>query len=160
MARYTNQELIERIQHLFYLKDGEVFTQNRRYQSFDNRPATTFVAGHGYVYTSFSMPNGRNYSMGLHRIVWVLHNHNLPPELDHRDRDKTNNKIDNLRETTHYDNCENRGSSKVSNTNERNIYEVQGMYRVVFTRKGKVNQIANVTSLEEAIRRRDNFLLA
>ena len=43
-----------------------------------------------------------------HHIVWLIHHGRLPSsEIDHIDRDKTNNKIENLRETNRYVNMHN-----------------------------------------------------
>lgn len=49
-----------------------------------------------------------------HRIIWKLVTGSEPPEVDHRDRDGTNNKFSNLREATHEQNCQNRVRAKKS----------------------------------------------
>ncbi len=41
---------------------------------------------------------GRNYK--LHRLVFLYHHGYLPPLVDHIDRDRSNNSIENLRELT------------------------------------------------------------
>jgi len=48
----------------------------------------------------------------VHRLIWFLENDTLPKELDHADRDPTNNHITNLREVTHKENMQNRSISK------------------------------------------------
>jgi hypothetical protein len=51
---------------------------------------------------------GKQYKGKLvHRLVWVAHNGDIPDglELNHKDGDKTNNKLDNLELMTHIDNC-------------------------------------------------------
>lgn len=53
--------------------------------------------------------NGRRYTEYVHRIVWMLH-HGVIPEgkvIDHIDRDKLNNTIENLRLVSHSDNYKN-----------------------------------------------------
>ena len=59
----------------------------------------------GYITVSL---NGRNYL--LHRILakhFIPNPENLP-EVDHIDRDKTNNSIENLRWTSRSENCRNK----------------------------------------------------
>jgi hypothetical protein len=64
----------------------------------------------------------------LHRLAWIIvHGEPLPPEIDHRDRDRLNNKIANLRAATRDQNRVNVGPLK------NNVLGVKG---VVF-RRGK-----------------------
>ena len=71
-----------------------------------DRFVTPYVHHSGYYYIAL---NGRSYQ--LHRILakhFVANPENLP-EIDHIDRDKTNNSIDNLRWSSRSDNMRNRG---------------------------------------------------
>lgn len=53
------------------------------------------------------MYNGQTHY--CHRIAWYLYHDEWPEKhLDHIDRDKTNNKITNLREVSHRRNCHNK----------------------------------------------------
>jgi hypothetical protein len=50
--------------------------------------------------------DGQSYL--VHRIVWLIfHGEPVPREIDHRDRDGTNNRIANLRAATHFQNMTN-----------------------------------------------------
>lgn len=62
-----------------------------------------------------------------HRIVWLMHNKNSPEQIDHIDRNKTNNKIENLRASNNTNNQQN------TNTRKDNT---SGQVGVVY-RKGK-----------------------
>jgi hypothetical protein len=48
----------------------------------------------------------------LHRIIFLLHHGFLPDCIDHIDRDKRNNRIENLRQVTFSQNQMNRGKQK------------------------------------------------
>ena len=57
-----------------------------------------------------------------HRLAWLLSYGRWPTGgLDHKDRNKTNNRLENLREATHSQNCMNRGLGK------RNASGVKGV---------------------------------
>lgn len=47
-----------------------------------------------------------------HHIVWLLHHDRLPPEVDHKDRDRSNNRIENLRASTPNENRANQTKAK------------------------------------------------
>ena len=50
-----------------------------------------------------------------HRLVFLMHHGYTPFEIDHIDGNRLNNRIENLREVTKFQNCWNRGTPK-SNT--------------------------------------------
>lgn len=52
---------------------------------------------------------GRTFDYGAHRVVWFLHHGAWPfPEIDHINRDPSDNRIENLRCATRSDNMRNR----------------------------------------------------
>lgn len=56
-----------------------------------------------------------------HQLAWYLYYNKVPKIIDHKDRVRSNNKIDNLRETTHHENLFNtnaKGYSYVKSTNK------------------------------------------
>lgn len=64
---------------------------------------------------------GKRYTEYVHRIVWMLH-HGVIPDgkvIDHIDRDKLNNHIENLRLVTRAVNNTNREDGGVTNLNGR-----------------------------------------
>ena len=64
----------------------------------------------GYIYIQI---NGKNYS--AHRLAWIYSKGvDSKKQIDHIDGNKTNNRIENLREAT---NGQNRANSKTSNIN-------------------------------------------
>jgi hypothetical protein len=76
---------------------------------------------HGYYITNISYKNLRCF-MRLHIIIFIL-NHNRYPVgvIDHVDRNKTNNLIENLEEGGHRDNNNNRGANTNSSSHFRGV---------------------------------------
>lgn len=103
----------ERLHHLFEYVDGDLV----RRVDINNQKAGTvagFPAGGGYLGVSV---DGARYK--VHRLVWLYHHGYFPEnELDHIDREKTNNRISNLREVSRSCNMRN---TKVANTNTSGV---------------------------------------
>lgn len=132
------------------------------------KAAKDSVAGHvsknPLTYSSARI-NGVAYR--AHRVVWVLFHKHIDPNLlvDHIDRNKSNNKISNLRLVTPSVNSRNKVSCKASNEH-KNIHKRVDGYVVRFS----VNNAASSTffsvsrfgsfeaALEEAIKFRDKLI--
>lgn len=56
--------------------------------------------------------HGKSYSVSI--IVFLWHNGYIPENVDHRDRDRTNNRIENLRDSDYLTNSQNRCNHKNS----------------------------------------------
>jgi hypothetical protein len=66
--------------------------------------------GYSYVFLTYEC---KAYFILGHRLAWFLHYGNLPNNLiDHIDGNRTNNKIDNLRDVTNQQNQWNRTTAK------------------------------------------------
>ena len=94
--------------------------------------------------------NGRFYL--THRLVWLLFHGRLPKELDHIDRDPSNNRIENLREVDRSTNMMN-GSLRSDNTSgTKGVDRCNGKWRVRYKNK----HLGLFDSLEEATKHREN----
>lgn len=91
----------EQLSTLFEYHDGKLYWKFRE----DMRKGTnTRFAGKeagcedvwGYKTVTYTI-NGKKYRQLVHRVVYALHHNNWPPLIDHIDRDRTNNHIENLR---------------------------------------------------------------
>jgi hypothetical protein len=73
----------------------------------------TFINKRGYYRIALYKDNKRQ-QYSIHRLIGIhfLPNWNNYPEIDHVDRDKTNNKVFNLRWIDRSGNCKNRGKRK------------------------------------------------
>lgn len=106
--------------------------------------------------------NGNGYKFGnvlckrvyAHRAAWALHFGEWPSmEIDHANRIKSDNRIDNLRDVSHVANCQNRGVRKgnVSGHKYISFDKARGRWLVMFKNKN----IGRFLDLEDAIRARD-----
>lgn len=101
---------LDRMRELLSYKDGHLFW---RISGRSRRMGVPIGSLNSEGYLSVQIDGIKYLS---HRIIWVLHKGHIPKgiRIDHKDRDKSNNRIDNLRMATHSQNCANgkkRGSS-------------------------------------------------
>lgn len=117
---------VEYLRECFEYRDGVLYWRERPSNHFQ-RPADhqTFLkkmvgkpAGRkehasGYVTIGLRV-NGRAISMAAHRVVWALHHGRWPEmHLDHIDRVRSHNRIENLREVTPAENNKNSAAKRV-----------------------------------------------
>ena len=115
----------------------------------DNKPATN-----GYMYVSY---RGKKYLQ--HRLVWLWHKGKWPSDqIDHIDRDKTNNSIENLRVVCQHENQVNRSAQSNSKSG------VLGVSWSAFAKKWAVyyrkQYIGRWSDLESAVAARQQAELA
>ena len=79
------------------------------YSHHSGRNFKQMVNWAGYHYLDFTFFNER-WSVLVHRIVYLARHREIPEgyEIDHIDRDTSNNRISNLRAVTRYENLKNR----------------------------------------------------
>jgi hypothetical protein len=70
----------------------------------------------------------------LHRLIFLYHHGYLPKEIDHIDRDKTNNRIENLRVCSREQNIVNSHTCKRNRSNYKGVsyQKSSGKYRAFF----------------------------
>ena len=129
----------EEIFEAVYYKDGLLFWKRN-----DKPAGTTTKAGYSKVQI-----NKVVYS--THRLVWVLFNKEIPldKQIDHIDRNPSNNKIENLRLVDAVSNALNK-KCRMSNTGIRGVSKDRDYYKVSFTVKGKSIHVGNFKKFEEA----------
>lgn len=95
------------------------------------------------------------YSLLAHRIIWFIHNGLVPEgfELDHKDGNKSNNKIDNLRLSTRGQNQRNIGLNENNKTGFKGVSLNNGRgkpYRASVKFKGVRYHLGLFNTKEEA----------
>lgn len=102
---------------LFRWKPREGSTREEKI--FNSRFAGTIagtINGHGYIQINIS---GRLHK--AHRLAWFFVHGNCPPLIDHINRDKTDNRLSNLREATKAQNAVNSGATSRSKTGVKGV---------------------------------------
>ena len=103
----------ERLKELFSYNDGQ-FVCNKTGKVKRGTPITN---QHRYHRLSV---DGKAYS--LHRLVYIYHYGVAPKVIDHIDNDRSNNRIENLREVTQQQNCLNRVRHQNNKSGHKNVY--------------------------------------
>lgn len=87
--------------------------------------------------------DGRRFTEYVHRVVWMIHNGVIPNGLviDHRDRNKLNNSIDNLRLVTRAVNNTNREDGGVTNLQGSKPKYKWGKVRVEYSKTMRKDRV-------------------
>jgi hypothetical protein len=130
----------------------EHFSSEREWKRWNTRYAGTLALN------DLSQPV-RGYKKGnidgvrykAHRVIWKLVTGEEPgPEIDHRDRDESNNRWKNLREATRSQNCGNRVFA-----GDKGIGQRRGKWHVRVYKDKACHYIGGLSSKAEAISVRD-----
>ena len=138
-----------RLHELFEYRDDGVLIR---------KVATNWRLKAGSVAGSFNRTSGyyRVYVDGVayqvHRVVWAMHNDGpVPEQLDHKDLDKTNNRIGNLRPATDAQNRVNRPGR--SRTGFKGVgLNRDGWFQARINEGGRLKSLGNFRSADEAAR--------
>jgi hypothetical protein len=114
MKEYPTQE---QLRTLFYYQDGSLIRKVSKTHNTKVGEKVGYPNGSGYL--TVSIKKTKYY---LHRLIWIYHYGSLFDFIDHINGDKTDNRIENLREATNQQNTWNRGKSKSNTTGYKNVY--------------------------------------
>jgi hypothetical protein len=106
-------------------------------------------------YASISL---NRVTWAAHRLIFIWHHGFLPPEVDHINRDKADNRIENLRAATRVSNGANRSLNSNSTTGHRNIsYDPVRRKWCVAIKAGSTVLSKRFSSLDEAVAAAQTF---
>jgi len=122
-----------KVRRLFDYRDGNLIWKVSRGRAVAGAIAGSLNPGSdGYVRVMID-----RLSYRAHRLIYLWHHGHCPPLVDHKDTNRSNNRIENLRPRTNKQNCRNRAGANISNvsTGLRNIHRKKDRYHVnVFAR--------------------------
>tara|TARA_R110000796_G_C14250804_1_gene398580 strand:+ start:48 stop:512 length:465 start_codon:yes stop_codon:yes gene_type:complete len=110
---------IEGFEHYIIFEDGIIMNQfGKEMKPWENHDA--------YYQYSLSK-NGKRKNFTLHRLLALtfIPNPDNLPEVDHIDRDRSNNNLENLHWVTALENCQNKGIPKTNTSGDKNITWVE-----------------------------------
>lgn len=118
MNNELNQELVKK---LFDYKEDETSSYLIWKISNSNRIKIGKIAGPFHKSSGYYRVEIDSKKYYLHRIIFLWHHGFLPKYVDHIDKNKLNNKISNLRETTSQNNNRNRSQYKNTSSGIKGI---------------------------------------
>lgn len=160
MTKFKPLPLLERLMEVFEINEDGCLTWRQKPHSKCWRINSGDVAGaakeDGYWRVTL---DGSHYY--CHRILWKISTGMDPAqnEVDHINRDRSDNRISNLRVVTTWQNSLNRKGGKTSATEEQCIFPTgrnRSPFKVVINGK----HIGSFSSMPEAIQARDECKLA
>ena len=136
----------ERVKELLQYIGGELFWLPE--SGKDNSEfCAGYINGHGYRVIKI---DGKLYQ--CHRLVFLYHNGYIPKYIDHINRNKLDNSIDNLRGCTISQNGCNRLKQKNNSTGVKGVYwrEDRQKYQAEIQINGKANYLGLFYDLKDA----------
>lgn len=128
---------------------------NRTFNTkYAGKPAGSLDKSTGYI-----VLNVRGYPYLAHRVIFAKIHGYLPPEVDHDNRIRHDNRAINLKASDRHSNGKNVGAHKDNKLGIKNIHQkASGSYQVQIARKG-IKYTKTFKELEDAIEWRDMKLL-
>ena len=106
-------------------------------------------SSNGYLVVNWPMPTGR-HKLLVHRLVWMMFNNTLPPLIDHINRNKEDNRIENLRPLSFAENARNCGNKNLKYDLPRGVTIQKSRYKAQIKLDGKTTYIGIFDTSEEA----------
>ncbi|EDK1967278.1 hypothetical protein CH513_15460 [Salmonella enterica subsp. enterica serovar Infantis] len=138
------------IREMIFYSDGELFWFPEYYKGRRTRRPIGNVDSDGYKRTTITI-DGVTRSYKIHRLIYWLEYNEWPEVVDHIDRNKENNQIDNLRPTTILKNNQNKGLQKNNTSGYTGVYFAKGSYNVSVGFEGSMFRKSGFKTLESAI---------
>lgn len=153
--RMAAEEFLARYEHMLRYDDGKLFW------TVDRGPNGRPGQEAGSVWQR-DRPADRCYrrikigrvSYAVHHVVFVLHHRRwASPEIDHRDGNTLNNRIENLREVTKVQNAKNQFRDRRNKSGCSGVSWVESAkrWRAWITLDGKWTHLGNFKSREDAV---------
>lgn len=136
----------EQLKEVFDYCDGQLIWKKCRNTTVIGKSAGA-VGGRGYVNVTL---NGKTYT--AHRLIYLLQYGYVPKMIDHIDRDKTNNRIENLRPATVSQNVCNREAPSNSTSGIKGVrFHKRDKKWIAYAKvNGKQKHIGSFASMEAA----------
>ena len=137
------------LEQLFYYDDGLLRRKITRTHNAVENDAVGSLDGKGYLHVSVS-----GSFLRVHRIIFFLLTGEVPKEVDHKDRNRLNNRIGNLRASDRKLNTGNTGLAKhnTSGLKGASLNSRSGKWHAQIKINGKQTYLGRFDTAEEAAR--------
>lgn len=149
MDKRTKEERLAKVgEHMEVINGTLVWLKPTSSRVVKGRPVG-WVTGNGYRKASFN-----KVEVPVHHLVWLMMTGTLPEDdIDHINRDRLDNRIENLREVSRAGNLYNTDDTPRGSNPERNVYYRGSQHSkpwIVRVGRGSGNYYGIFTSKEEA----------
>lgn len=110
---------------------------------------------------AFTADNGSGYRVGkidgvklhAHRVVWAMRYGDWPEEIDHEDHDRSNNRIENLKDGSHTANLRNARRSKRNTSGVTGVTwdSLRGLWYASIKAGGRTKSLGRFTRFDSAV---------
>lgn len=146
-----NQDLLKSILD-YDANSGEFIWKIQRGNSAIGKVAGC-IDKHGYVIIRYD-----NKGYKAHRLAWLYMTGNFPVKnIDHIDRNKSNNKFSNLREVSRSENNMNRPLAKNNVSGHKGVFKYRNKWRAVCRYESNQYYLGDFNTKEEAANSYSNF---
>lgn len=137
------------LNELFYYEEGLLRRRITRSHNAKKDDIVGTVDGKGYLHVSIL-----GVFVRVHSIIFFIHRGYVPKEIDHKDRDKKNNRIENLRPSNRKSNTGNTGisSHNTSGLKGASLNSRSGKWHAQIKINGKQTYLGRFDTAEEAAR--------
>jgi hypothetical protein len=143
-----NTQLYSLAHETFIYRDGELWWRTSAQKRDMTKPAG-YIRPDGYYRVRF---NGRSHQRA--RIVWLMHHGYMTDlEIDHINRLRSDDRIENLREANHFENSQNKGLFKNNTSGHNGVHYAKRdkIWIASVFMDGKRNHVGCFKSKEEAV---------
>ena len=117
-----------------------------------NKAGTLPIKGHGYKCVKSGGLNGTKINVYAHRLAWFLYYGKWPDcEIDHIDHDRSNNRIENLREASTSVNSRNKSKIKSNKSGVNGVFLVGEKWGASIGVDGKMVWLGTFKRKEDAV---------
>lgn len=139
----------QQISEIFEYTDGALYWKKPAHKSKEYLTGTLAGSIHKTGYRHITLFNRIEKA---HRLIFMLHHGYVPNEIDHINGDRSDNRIENLRETTRSQNQYNKGMCKSNTSGHRGVswHRKSNAWQVRVDVAGKRHMIGYFKDLDAA----------
>jgi hypothetical protein len=149
-------------EHLRYEPESGKFFWEKIPQRVNNRKLCDVGREAGSVhYSGYIKLTLKNKPVLAHRLAWALYLGEPPPEIDHINGDRSDNRLENLRAATRAQNMHNAKAKRHSTSGHKNVQwdSESGKWRVRVRVNGVRHHVGRFSELDDAVAAARQFML-